>query len=75
MTYGAGIVAARRFRATPVDPRPHAVGSFADLAAIVHVSKPVIRVRCDLEETDPAAFEAVLGPIRERARSAELVRH
>jgi predicted GTPase len=27
MTYGAGIVAARRFGATVVDPRPHAVGS------------------------------------------------
>ncbi len=29
MTYGAGIVAARRFGAQVVDPRPHAVGSIA----------------------------------------------
>ena len=33
MTYGAGVVAARRFGATPVDPRPFAVGSIADTLA------------------------------------------
>jgi predicted GTPase len=31
MTYGAGIVAARRFGAEPVDPRPYAVGSIAEV--------------------------------------------
>jgi len=33
MTYGAGIVAARREGAIPVDPRPYAVGSIADVLA------------------------------------------
>ncbi len=33
MTYGAGIVAARREGATPVDPRPYAVGSIAEVLA------------------------------------------
>jgi predicted GTPase len=33
MTYGAGIVAARRFGATVVDPRPYAVGSIASTLA------------------------------------------
>ena len=111
MTFGAGIVAARRFGATPVDPRPHAVGSIADVLArypdlgplvpamgyghqqtselaatldavpadlvlsatpidltrVLEVNKPVVRVRYDLEETDPAALDAVLRPIIERA--------
>jgi len=31
MTYGAGIVAAQRFGAVPVDPRPYAVGSIAEV--------------------------------------------
>ncbi len=33
MTYGAGIVAARREGAIPVDPRPYAVGSIAEVLA------------------------------------------
>jgi len=33
MTYGAGIVAAQRFGADPVDPRPYAVGSIAEVLA------------------------------------------
>jgi predicted GTPase len=31
MTFGAGIVAAQRFGAVPVDPRPYAVGSIAEV--------------------------------------------
>jgi predicted GTPase len=31
MTFGAGIVAAQRFGASPVDPRPYAVGSIAQV--------------------------------------------
>lgn len=33
MPYGAGLVAARRHGATPVDPRPYAVGTLADTFA------------------------------------------
>jgi len=33
MTFGAGIVAAQRFGAVPVDPRPYAVGSIAEVLA------------------------------------------
>jgi predicted GTPase len=33
MTFGAGVVAARRFGAEIVDPRPYAVGSIADVLA------------------------------------------
>ena len=33
MSYGAGIVAARRWGAVPVDPRPYAVGSLRDIYA------------------------------------------
>ncbi len=120
MTYGAGIVAARRFGAEPVDPRPYAVGSIADVLArypdlgplvpamgygaeqtgelaatldavpadlvlaatpidltrVLSLNKPVVRVRYDLEETDPAAFAALLVPIIEAGRAgqaAELV--
>ncbi len=107
MTYGAGVVAARRFGGTPVDPRPYAVGSIADVLArypqlgplvpamgygheqiselaatldavpadlvlsatpidltrVLEVNKAVVRVRYDLDETDPAALHAVLRPI------------
>jgi predicted GTPase len=110
MTFGAGIVAAQRFGATPVDPRPYAVGSIAevlakypalgplvpamgygaeqtaelaatldavpadlvlaatpiDLTRVLHVNKPVVRVRYDLDETDPSAFDGILRPIIER---------
>ena len=113
MTYGAGIVAARRFGAEPVDPRPYAVGSIAevlarypdlgplvpamgygdeqtrelaatldavpadlvlaatpiDLTRVLPLNKPVVRVRYDLEETDPAAFAAILEPVI-RARTS-----
>jgi predicted GTPase len=117
MTFGAGIVAARRFGADPVDPRPYAVGSIAqvlerypdlgplvpamgygaeqthelqatldaipadlvlaatpiDLTRVVSLNKPVVRVRYDLEETDPAAFAAALRRIIEPAKARELV--
>jgi predicted GTPase len=115
MTYGAGIVAARRFGAEPIDPRPYAVGSIAevlarypdlgplvpamgygeeqtrelaatldavpadlvlaatpiDLTRVLSLNKPVVRVRYDLEETDPAAFAAVLEPAIRLGRAAE----
>ena len=117
MTYGAGIVAARRFGAEPVDPRPYAVGSIAevlerypdlgplvpamgygdeqtrelaatldavpadlvlaatpiDLTRVVSLNKPVVRVRYDLQETDPEAFAAVLEPVVTLGRAAQLV--
>jgi len=107
MTYGAGIVAARRFGATPVDPRPYAVGSLADVLArypriealvpamgygatqvgeleatlnaipadlvlsatpidltrIMKLSKPVARVRYELDEVEPGALRRLLEPI------------
>ncbi len=113
MTYGAGIVAARRFGAEPIDPRPYAVGSIADVLArypdlgplvpamgygeeqtaelaatldavpadlvlaatpidltrVLSLNKPVVRVRYDLEETDPAAFAEILRPVIERGRA------
>jgi predicted GTPase len=115
MTYGAGIVAARRFGAEPVDPRPYAVGSIAevlarypdlgplvpamgygaeqtrelaatldavpadlvlaatpiDLTRVLSLNKPVVRVRYDLEETDQAAFAAMLAPVIELGRAAQ----
>jgi predicted GTPase len=118
MTYGAGVVAARRFGATPVDPRPYAVGSIADVLArypqlgplvpamgygheqigelaatldavpadlvlsaspidltrVLQVNKPVVRVRYDLDETDPPALAAVLRPIIEGALAGAPVR-
>lgn len=114
MTYGAGIVAARRFGAEPVDPRPYAVGSIAevlarypdlgplvpamgygdeqtrelaatldavpadlvlaatpiDLTRILSLNKPVVRVRYDLEETDPEAFAAILEAVVGLGRAA-----
>jgi len=117
MTYGAGIVAARRFGAEPVDPRPYAVGSIAevldrypdlgplvpamgygdeqtrelaatldavpadlvlaatpiDLTRVLSLNKPVVRVRYDLQETDPEAFAAVLEPVVKLGRAAHLV--
>ena len=117
MTFGAGIVAARRFGAVPVDPRPYAVGSIAgvlerypdlgplvpamgygeeqtrelaatldavpadlvlaatpiDLTRVLSLNKPVVRVRYDLQETDPEAFEALLEPVVKRVRAALLV--
>ena len=104
MTFGAGIVAARRQGAIAVDPRPHAVGSIKrvldehpgleslvpamgygdeqvaeleatleatpadlilsatpiDLTRIMHFTKPVVRVRYDLDEVDP---DGLRGPI------------
>lgn len=112
MTYGAGIVAARRFGASIVDPRPHAVGQIAqvlaryphleplvpamgygerqeadlaatlnatpadlvlsatpiDLARVLHLDKPVVRVRYDLEPIDGPSLGELLAPIVERAR-------
>ncbi len=115
MTYGAGIVAARRFGAEPVDPRPYAVGSIADVLArypdlgplvpamgygaeqtlelaatldavpadlvlaatpidltrVLSLNKPVVRVRYDLEETDPVAFAALFVPVIQAGRAAQ----
>ncbi|HEU0237636.1 MAG TPA: cyclic 2,3-diphosphoglycerate synthase [Candidatus Limnocylindrales bacterium] len=43
MAYGAGIVAARRFGATRiVDPRPHAVGSIADVLDAYPALEPLV---------------------------------
>jgi predicted GTPase len=100
MRFGAGTVAARRWGARVVNPRPYAVGSIAevlarwphldpllpamgygeaqtreleatlnavpadvvlaatpiDLTRILHLNKPVVRVRYDLVETDPPAL-------------------
>jgi predicted GTPase len=116
MTFGAGIVAAQRFGAEPVDPRPYAVGSIAqvlerypdlgplvpamgygadqthdlqatldavpadlvlaatpiDLTRVLSVNKPVVRVRYDLVETDPAGFAAPLRRIIDLAQLKEL---
>jgi predicted GTPase len=115
MTFGAGIVAARRFGGDPVDPRPYAVGSIAqvlerypelgplvpamgygpeqthelqatldavpadlvlaatpiDLMRVLTLNKPVVRVRYDLEESDPAAFAAPLQRIIDLAKVKE----
>ena len=113
MTFGAGVVAARRFGAAElVDPRPYAVGSIAavlarypaleplvpamgygeeqiaelqstlnatpadlvlvatpiDLGALLHLDKPVIRVRYDLEEAGGVSLAEMVAPILERAR-------
>jgi predicted GTPase len=117
MTFGAGIVAARRFGADTIDPRPYAVGSIAqvlerypdlgplvpamgygaeqthelqatldavpadlvlaatpiDLTRVLSLNKPVVRVRYDLDETDPEAFAAPLRRIMELARVKEPV--
>jgi len=107
MSYGAGIVAARRWGAVPVDPRPYAVGSLRDvyarwpqlsdlvpamgygatqieelratldatpadlvlsatpidLARVMTLAKPVVRVRYDLAEIDPSALGRVLADV------------
>ncbi len=117
MTFGAGIVAAHRFGAEPVDPRPYAVGSIAqvleryadlgplvpamgygeeqtrelaatldavpadlvlaatpiDLTRVLSLNKPVVRVRYDLEETDPGALETLLEPVVKLGRAAQPV--
>ena len=117
MTYGAGIVAARRNGAREiVDPRPHAVGQLAetlakyhdlerlvpamgygqvqmhelettlnsmpadlvlsatpiDLTRVLKLTKPVVRVRYELEETGQEGaprLEDLLAPIVARARA------
>jgi predicted GTPase len=119
MTFGAGVVAARRFGAAEiVDPRPYATGELArtlakypdlerllpamgygrqqmdeleatlnampadlvlaanpiDLTRILRLTKPVVRVRYELEELPPELEAASLGdllaPIVARAREA-----
>jgi predicted GTPase len=118
MTYGAGVVAARRFgAASMVDPRPYATGELAatlakypnlenllpamgygqgqmtelenalnsmpadlvlsatpiDLTRVLKLSKPVVRVRYELEEIgDPGVptLTELLAPIVARARAA-----
>ncbi len=42
MTYGAGVVAARREGATAVDPRPYAVGSIAEVLAKYPALEPLV---------------------------------
>jgi predicted GTPase len=115
MTYGAGIVAARRFGATPVDPRPYAVGGLADILAryprleallpamgygatqvgeleatlnaipadlvlaatpidlmrIMKLTKPVVRVRYELDEVEPGALRGLLEPIIAMASASD----
>ena len=110
MTFGAGIVAARRHGATPVDPRPYAIGSIKrvleehpsleplipamgygdeqvaelaatleatpadfvlsatpiDLTRIMELTKPVVRVRYDLDEVDPEGLRGPLATTLER---------
>ena len=108
MTYGAGIVAARRFGAGPiVDPRPYATGELAatlhkypdlesllpamgygakqlfeleatlnampidvvlaatpiDLTRVLHLGRPVVRVRYELDEARGPSLESLLAPI------------
>ena len=41
-----------------------------DLTRVLSLNKPVVRVRYDLEETDPAAFEALLEPVVKLGRAA-----
>ena len=114
MTYGAGVVAARRFGAAEmVDPRPYATGELAatlakypdldrllpamgygdrqihelesaleaipadlvlaatpiDLTRVLTVSKPVVRVRYELEPVS-GSLEAALAPVIARAQRA-----
>ncbi len=114
MTYGAGIVAAKRFGASEiVDPRPYAAGELAatlakypklerllpamgygakqvheleaaleaipadvvlsatpiDLTRVLHISKPIVRVRYELEPVT-GSLEAPLAPIIARAKEA-----
>lgn len=115
MTYGAGIVAARRFGATPIDPRPYAVGGLADILAryprleallpamgygatqvreleatlnaipadlvlsatpidlkrIMKLTKPVVRVRYELDEVEPGALRGLLEPIVAMASASD----
>jgi predicted GTPase len=114
MTYGAGVVAARRFGAAEmVDPRPYATGELAatlakypelerllpamgygdkqiheletaleaipadvvlaatpiDITRVLTVSKPVVRVRYELDPIS-GSLEAALAPVVARARQA-----
>ncbi len=114
MTYGAGVVAARRFGAAEmVDPRPYATGELAatlakypdlerllpamgygdkqiheleaaleaipadvvlaatpiDITRVLKVSKPVIRVRYELEPVS-GSLEGALAPVITRAKAA-----
>jgi predicted GTPase len=120
MTYGAGIVAARRYGAAEiVDPGPFATGELAqtlakypalehlvpamgygqgqmheledtlnsmpadlvlsatpiDLTRVLRLSKPVVRVRYELEEMaqgGTSTLTELLGPIVERARAGSI---
>jgi predicted GTPase len=113
MSYGAGIVAARRWGAVLVDPRPYAVGTLRDVYArwprlgelvpamgygaaqvdelratldatpadivlsatpidltqVMTLAKPVVRVRYDLAEIDPAVLRRVLADVLTRPRA------
>jgi predicted GTPase len=112
MAYGAGVVAARRFHAHLVDPRPFAVGSIRavldrypalqplipamgygpaqiselettlnavdadlvlsatpiDLTRVLHLNKPITRVRYDLAQVGGTPLRDVVEPIARMAR-------
>lgn len=58
MTYGAGMIAAQKYRATPIDPRPYAVGSirrvyqsFPKLGKLLPAMGYSINQRRELEQT------------------------
>jgi predicted GTPase len=116
MTFGAGIVAAKRFGASEiVDPRPYATGELGatlekypdldrllpamgygdvqmreleaalnaapadvvlsatpiDLTRILHLTKPVVRVRYELEEVEGPSLRDLLRPVIDRATAAK----
>jgi predicted GTPase len=114
MRFGAGSVAAHRWGATVVDPRPHAVGSLRDvlakwphldpllpamgygaeqvreleetlnatpanvvlaatpidLARLMKLNKPIVRVRYDLVETDPPVLRRKIEHALQRRSEA-----
>ena len=115
MTFGAGIVAAKRFGASEiVDPRPYATGELKatlekypdldrllpamgygdvqlreleaalnaapadvvlaatpiDLTRILTLTKPVVRVRYELEEVEGPSLRVLLQPVIDRAMAA-----
>ena len=114
MTFGAGIVAAKRFGASAVvDPRPYATGELKatlekypdldrllpamgygdvqmreleaalnaapadvvlsatpiDLTRILTLTKPVVRVRYELEEVEGPSLRDLLAPVIDRAKA------
>jgi predicted GTPase len=116
MTFGAGIVAARRFGARIIDPRPSAVGRIRatldaypqleqlvpalgyddeqvadleatlnavdadvvlsgtpiDLGRLLHLNKPVVRVRYETQQVTGLPLGELLRPLRDRAQRIPL---